>query len=326
MPNLNSLKQIIKPELDKFEKYFSSVMKTDRGLLNLVLRYVLKTKGKQLRPILVFYSAKLAGEPTEKTYVAASLVELLHTATLIHDDVVDNSQLRRGFFSIKALWKSKIAVLVGDYLLSRGLLLAVENNAYEILEIVSDAVRLMAEGELLQLEKARHLDISEDLYFDIIEKKTATLISASTMAGYRSVSENNDNLLKIKELGKFIGIAFQIKDDLFDYQASQSVIGKPIGNDIAEKKITLPLIYALNNLSQKEKRAVLRKISKGNLSKSDISEIISIVKTSGGVEKAVAKMHYYRDRAIRILEENFPDSPIKENFAGLINFIVERNK
>ena len=326
MPTLTDLKQIIKSDLKKFDDYFASLMRTDRGLLNLVLKYVLKTKGKQLRPILVFYSSKLCGEINQRSHIAAALIELLHTATLVHDDVVDNSQMRRGFFSIKALWQSKIAVLIGDYLLAKGLLISVDNNAYDLLKVVSNAVKEMAEGEILQLEKARNLDISEDLYFEIIRKKTAALISAATTTGTLAVTDDEKKISLMRDLGIYLGIAFQIKDDLFDYEANTNIIGKPIGNDIQEKKATLPLIYALNKAPKKQAKQILRLLGKNQKSKKEVQQVIDFAKEFGGVDYAKKTMNYYKQQALDILTNNFPDTEIKTNFVDLINFIVERKK
>ncbi len=326
MSELSRLKEPIHQELDRFESYFSQLMRTNNRLLNIILKYILKTKGKRFRPMLVFYSAKLQGYTNERTFVAAALIELLHTATLVHDDVVDNSQLRRGFFSIKSLWKSKVAVLVGDYLLSKGLLLSVENKAFDLLEIVSEAVKEMAEGEILQIEKARNLDISEALYYEIIRKKTAVLIAASMLAGYKSVSENREKLDVIKEIGINLGMAFQIKDDLFDYQSNQKIIGKPIGNDIIERKITLPLIFALNNADNKERKKILRLLNSANISKKDIHYIIEFVNNAGGVKYANEKMLFLVQSAVNLLDLHFSTSPIIENFKDLMFFVVQRNK
>ena len=318
------IKKPISKELEKFAPFFKQSMKSTVPLLDIITNYIIKSKGKQLRPILVFLSAKLTGEVGHSTYVAAALIELLHTATLVHDDVVDNSHVRRGFFSIKALWKSKVAVLIGDYLLSKGLLLAVDNEAFDLLKIVSEAVKQMSEGELIQIEKARSLNITEDVYFDIITKKTATLISSSTACGAKSVNADKNIVADMKALGLHIGIAFQIKDDLFDYQ-STTKLGKPIGNDIQEKKLTLPLIHALQNCNKKEKKSILKIIRKKHKSNIQVKKIIEFVKRNNGVEYSVSKMTEYKNKAINILNE-YDDNDIKKAFIELLNYITERKK
>ena len=257
MVSLNQIKTPVKEELNEFEKYFHDYMKSHVSLLNIITRYVLKSKGKQMRPLLVLLSAKLIGKVNISTFHAASLIELMHTATLIHDDVVDESYQRRGYLSVNALWRNKISVLVGDYLLAKGLLLAIDNSEFELLRTVSDAVKEMSEGELLQIEKARKLDINEDLYFEIIRKKTAMLIAASSAGGALSAGANPEETLRMKTFGESLGIAFQIKDDLFDYSAGNKT-GKPAGNDIREKKVTLPLIFALKQATSSEKRKILK--------------------------------------------------------------------
>ena len=323
MSRISKIKEPIKEELEEFSVFFKRTMKSKVSLLDIISNYLIKKRGKQLRPIFVFLTAKLCGETHHNTYVAAGLIELLHTATLVHDDVVDNSNLRRGFFSIKALWKSKVAVLIGDYLLSKGLLLAVENKAYDLLEIVSNAVKEMAEGELIQIEKSRSLNIEEEIYFKIIKKKTATLIAASTACGAKSVGAD-DAVENMLELGINIGIAFQIKDDLFDYQ-SKSIIGKPYGNDIQEKKMTLPLIYALKYSNKNDKRKILQIIRKKHKTKQQVQEIIKFVTKYDGITYSINKMNEYKDNALSILN-NYKDSPAKKSLKELFNFIIERKK
>lgn len=286
------------------------------------MQYIVRRKGKQMRPMFVFLSAKLIGETTERTYRGAAMIELIHTATLVHDDVVDDSDMRRGFFSISALWKNKIAVLVGDYLLSKSVLLATENKDFDLLTVIATAIREMSEGELLQIEKARNLDITEDVYFEIIRKKTATLIAACCEAGGRSVDCTEEMAAKLNRFGELVGIAFQIKDDLFDY-TSTNLIGKPIGIDIKEQKMTLPLIYSVNTASPSERRWLIRSVKKHNHNKKRVNEVIEYVKTHGGLNYARQYMYDYRDKALRILEE-FPDSEAKESLTTLLNYVVER--
>jgi octaprenyl-diphosphate synthase len=324
MSTIKSIHAPIQEEMKKFNAFFNASMKSAVPLLNIITNYILRRKGKQMRPMFVFLSAKLHGEIGDSTYTAATLIELLHTATLIHDDVVDDSLERRGFFSINALWKSKIAVLIGDYLLARGMLLAVEKKEYELLEIVSGAVREMSEGELLQIQKSRKLNITESEYFDIIRKKTATLIAACSACGSKSVGANGDVVNRMKEFGKNVGIAFQIKDDLFDYQRT-GILGKPTGNDIKEKKITLPLIHSLENSKSSEKRKILNLIRRHNRNSLKVKEIIRFVQTSGGIEYSVRKMHEYRDRALGILNQ-FPDNDAKNALKSLVNYTTSRDR
>jgi octaprenyl-diphosphate synthase len=320
---LKRIKSPIEEELKTFEKHFRNSMKSSVPLLDKITYYIVQRKGKQVRPIFVFLSAKLWGEITPSTYNAASLVELLHTATLVHDDVVDDANERRGFFSVNALWKNKIAVLVGDYLLSQGLLMALENEEYGLLQIVSKAVKEMSEGELMQIEKARRLDIEEDIYFEIIRQKTASLISAACSAGAASVSKEQDHIDKMRQFGETIGIAFQIKDDLFDY--GDTAIGKPRGIDIKEKKMTLPLIYALSRAQKSEKRRIIRDIKNNSTKKEVIRSVISFVKEKGGLEYAEIKMNYYKDKALEILD-GFPDSESKNALRDLVNYVIERGR
>ncbi len=324
MASLSKIQGPVRNEMIEFEKYFRSFMKSKVPLLNIITNYIIRRKGKQMRPMFVFLSARLTGEINQSTYRAAAFLELLHTATLIHDDVVDESHQRRGFFSINALWKNKIAVLVGDYLLSRGLFLSVENSEFDLLKIASEAVREMSEGELLQIEKARKLDVTEDVYFEIIEKKTATLIASCAASGAKSTGANDEVVDKMKKFGRYAGIAFQIRDDLFDYQKN-SMVGKPIGNDIKEKKMTLPLIHALNKTTGSEKRQIIRLVRKNNNDAKKINQVITFVKDNGGLDYAILKMEEYRKKSIEALNE-FPDSNAKEALIELVNFSTSRNK
>jgi octaprenyl-diphosphate synthase len=321
---LSEIQEPVNQELIAFQGYFKNVLTTDNSLLNIVLNYIVKHKGKQLRPLLVFLSAKICGEITEKTYVAASLIELLHTATLVHDDVVDNSQLRRGVFSIKALWKSKLAVLVGDFLLAKGLLISVENNAYDILKITSKAVEQMAEGEILQLQKARKLNIDIDEYYKIIEMKTASLITAATKAGVSSVTQDEERIKLFSEIGKNIGLAFQIKDDLFDYQGT-SAIGKPVGNDIQESKMTLPVIYSLMQ-NKHDKKKILRILNKKKKTHKEIEVVKNFVLRSGGVDFAEEQMKKFSDKAKYLIFNNFEETQIRKAYLDLIDFVLYRKK
>ena len=312
---------LIEHELQLFEEKFKVAVKSNVSMLDRIMRYVVKRKGKQLRPMFVFLSAKLFGEANESTYRAASLVELLHTATLVHDDVVDDSLERRGFFSVYALWKNKASVLVGDYLLAKGLLLSLENNDFRILQFLSDAVRQMSEGELLQMEKSRSLNLDEQVYFEIIKNKTASLLASACAAGAWSTSQQEDTAIKMKAFGEKVGIAFQIKDDLFDY-ASQDV-GKPTGNDIKEKKLTLPLIYALNNVDRDTKRKMIYIIKNENTSKSKVKYIIDVVEKSGGIGYTANKMNEYKKQALDLLH-SLPPSEIRNGFEDLVNFVTDR--
>ncbi len=324
MSEIKKIKALVKPEMKEFNMFFKEAVKTKVPLLDIVMNYIIRRKGKQMRPMFVFLTAILFGEVNKSTYTAATLIELMHTATLIHDDVVDNSDKRRGFFSINALWKSKIAVLTGDFLLSKGLLLAINNKEYQLLEIVSEAVKEIAEGELLQIEKSRKLDITEETYFEIIYKKTATLIASCTAAGAKSANANDEDIQKLKEFGKYAGIAFQIKDDLFDYQKT-NLTGKPTGNDIKEKKMTLPLIYALNNSNNSEKKKILKIIRKYNSNNDKVKEIIDFVKNKGGMDYSEKKMNEYKDKAIQVLDK-YPDSTAKTALIDLVKYIAVRKK
>ena len=322
----NELEEIKKPiskELSAFEGHFKSSMKSNVALLDKITYYIIKTKGKQVRPIFVFLSAKILGEPNEDSYTAASLVELLHTATLVHDDVVDDSQQRRGFFSINALWKNKIAVLVGDYLLSKGLLLALNRNRFDLLKILSRAVEDMSEGELLQMEKARMLNIKEEIYFEIIRKKTASLIAAACSAGAASITDDPAVIENFRLMGEKTGISYQIKDDLFDY--GQADVGKPRGIDIKEKKMTLPLIYALEKAGFWERQQIIFKIKNKSEDPKVIQEIIEFVKSKGGIEYAAAKMEKYQSEALEILE-SLPAGEAKDAMRSLIKFVTSRAK
>ncbi|MEE9438180.1 MAG: polyprenyl synthetase family protein [Saprospiraceae bacterium] len=320
---LNKIKAPISQELIEFEKRFKNALKTKVALLDKITYYIVQRKGKQMRPMFVFLCAKMCGKINDSSYVAASLIEIMHTSTLVHDDVVDDSNIRRGLFSINALWKNKIAVLVGDYLLSRGLLLALDNKEYKHLHILATAVKSMSEGELLQLEKARKLDIQEDVYYDIIRAKTASLIASSCMSGAASVTDDESIIEKARLLGEFIGMAFQIKDDLFDY--GDSNIGKPKGIDIKEKKMTLPLIYALQQTDKKTKKYIINAIKKDSTNPKKVKEVISFVKENNGLEYAEKVMKEFQQKAFTLLEE-FPDNEARVSIRELIAFVVERKK
>ena len=314
-------KNLIAEELRTFEKKFEEAVKSQTSLLDRIMRYIIKRKGKQLRPMFVFLSAKLHGPVNESTYRAAALVELLHTATLVHDDVVDESLERRGFFSINALWKNKIAVLVGDYLLSKGLLLSTEAGDFKHLHILSDAVKQMSEGELLQIEKARKLNLKEDIYFEIIRSKTASLLSSACCVGAWSTCHDETIAEKMKLFGEKVGIAFQIKDDLFDY--GNEDIGKPTGNDIKEKKLTLPLIYTLNNAKRSRRRELIYIIKNQNKDPKKIKIVLNAVTDTGGITYAIKKMNEYRDEALSILYE-FPESDIRKGLEDLVRYTTDR--
>jgi octaprenyl-diphosphate synthase len=315
------VQKVIGAELSLFEKKFTESVKSTNVLLDRIMRFIIRRKGKQMRPMFVFLSAKIAGGINDVSYRAASLIELLHTATLVHDDVVDNSMKRRDFFSINALWKNKIAVLVGDYLLSKGLLLSIDNGDYKILQITSRAVKEMSEGELLQMEKARKLDIDESVYFEIIRAKTASLLSSACAAGAYSATADDAVTERFRLFGENVGIAFQIKDDLFDY--GQDNIGKPTGIDIKEKKMTLPLIYALNNASKADKRRIIYIVKNNSTDRAKVNEVISFVQQSGGINYAQEKMKQYKEEALRILH-NYPDSPARQAMEELVNYVIDR--
>lgn len=312
---------IISAELKEFEHHFRLAVKSNVSLLDKIMQYIVKRKGKQLRPMFVLLSAKLGGDVNEKSYRAASLVELLHTATLVHDDVVDDSMERRGFFSINALWKNKIAVLVGDYLLSKGLLLSLDNEDYKILQLLSTAVKQMSEGELLQMEKSRNLNLSEDIYFEIIKNKTASLVASSCAAGASTTFVNDEAIEKLRQFGEKAGIAFQIKDDLFDY--GNANIGKPTGNDIKEKKLTLPLIYTLNNSPFLLRSKLINIIKNENKRKEKVQFVIDAVQKAGGIDYAKEKMFAYRDDALKILHE-FEESEVRNSLENLVRYTTDR--
>lgn len=312
---------LIEAELALFEKKFKEAAKSNVFMLDRIMRYVVKRKGKQIRPMFVFLAAKLCGTVNESTYRAASLVELLHTATLVHDDVVDDSLERRGFFSVYALWKNKISVLVGDYLLAKGLLLSLDNDDFETLKLLSNAVRQMSEGELLQMEKSRSLNLDEGVYLEIIRNKTASLLASACAAGAWSVTGDKEISRKMQLFGEKVGIAFQIKDDLFDYTSQD--IGKPTGNDIKEKKLTLPLIYTLNNADRKKRRELIYIIKNENTRKDRIAYIVEEVIKAGGIDYTVERMNVYKQEALAILR-SFPPSEIRNGFEDLVNFVTDR--
>lgn len=312
---------LIEAELKLFEKKFTEAAKSNVSMLDRIMAYIVKRKGKQIRPMFVFLSAKLCGGVTESTYRAASLVELLHTATLVHDDVVDDSAERRGFFSVYALWKNKASVLIGDYLLAKGLLLSLDNNDFEILKILSEAVRRMSEGELLQMEKSRSLNVDEGIYLEIIRNKTASLLSSACGAGAWSATADDSMTRRLKTFGEKVGMAFQIKDDLFDYTAQN--IGKPTGNDIKEKKLTLPLIYTLNNTDKETRRKIIYIVKNQNTQKEKVSYITDAVAATGGIAYTVQKMNGYKAEALAVLE-SFPPSEIRTGFEDLVNFVTDR--
>ncbi|GDX51547.1 polyprenyl synthetase [Bacteroidota bacterium] len=322
-PTLEEIRKPIESELKLFEEKFRSSMKTKTPLLDAVMKYIVRQKGKRVRPMFVFLSASVCGEITEATYRGASLIELLHTATLVHDDVVDDSDERRGFFSINAIWKNKIAVLVGDYLLSKGLLLAIGNKDFRLLEIVSDAVRDMSEGELLQIEKTRKLNITEEIYFEIIRQKTASLISSACAVGAASSNVSEVLISKMKLFGEKVGIAFQIKDDLLDFGIENT--GKPQGIDLKEKKITLPLIYSLNNCSLVDKKRIINIIRNQNDDPIKVDEVISFIHQNGGMKYAIERMNVFRDEAISLLDE-FTEKKSLRSLKDLVYFTTERTK
>jgi octaprenyl-diphosphate synthase len=318
---MDFVKNIIGKELSTFEKKFEDAVRSNTPMLDRILKYIIKRKGKQMRPMFVFLSAKLVGEINESTYRAAALVELLHTATLVHDDVVDESMERRGFFSINAIWKNKIAVLVGDYLLSKGLLLSTSHEDFMHLHILSEAVKQMSEGELLQIEKSRKLNLDEDVYFEIIRNKTASLLSSACAVGAYSTGKDETKTEKMKLFGQKVGIAFQIKDDLFDY--GKEDVGKPTGNDIREKKLTLPLIYTLNTIDKNARRKIIYMLKNENKNKESINFIIESVIKAGGIKYAETKMNLYRDEALEILY-TFDASPVRSALEELVRFTTDR--
>jgi octaprenyl-diphosphate synthase len=324
MPDLSDIKKPVKKEMAEFEAYFGRTIKSEIPLLKIILNYIFRRKGKQMRPLLVFLSARLNGEIGEPTFIAATFIELLHTASLVHDDVVDDATERRGALSINALWNSKIAVLVGDYMLSRGLLISIEKNRFDMLEIVSESVKSMSEGELLQLQKARKLNIREEDYFKIIKSKTAALISACTACGAKSVTDDPEVIQLMKDFGENIGIAFQIRDDLLDYLGN-GLTGKAYGNDIKEKKITLPLIHALEQSGNSIKKHILGIVRKKKKTRQEIKEVISFVYENGGMDYAELKMNQYRDKALAILD-SYPDSEVKDSLKAFVHYTTSRDK
>lgn len=324
MSLINNIKSPIEQELRDFEPYFKKSLQSDIPLLATILNFLYRTKGKQLRPMFVFLSAKLHGESNEFSQLAACSVELLHTATLVHDDVVDESYERRGTFSVNALWRNKLAVLVGDYILAKGLQLQLEHKKYNFLHLISRAVQDMAEGEILQMKKSRKLDINDDVYFRIIRKKTASLIATSMAIGTASVTDNQETIEKMYRIGQDVGIAFQIKDDIFDYQA-KGILGKPTGNDIKEKKITLPLLFVLNNAEPAERRRILSLIKKKNKNSSVVNELIQMVIQKGGLDYAAQKMTEFKDKAIAGLME-FEEGEARTSLIELMEYITTRQK
>jgi octaprenyl-diphosphate synthase len=326
MISVDQIKDCVKNEMVIFEERFKESLKSDVALLDKITLYVIKRQGKQMRPMFVFLTAKALNnnQVSDSTYTAASMIELLHTATLVHDDVVDDSNERRGFFSVNALWKNKIAVLVGDYLLSRGLLLSVDKNEFRLLQIVSTAVKEMSEGELLQIEKARKLDITEEVYFDIIRQKTASLIASCCAAGAASVTNDEATISKLKRFGELVGLAFQIKDDIFDYGDGDK-IGKPTGNDIRERKMTLPLIYALKTASEETRRELINIVKNHNEEGKHIKRAIKLVVDSGGVKYAYDKMIVIKNEALALLKD-LAESEAKTALTGLVEYTVYREK
>jgi octaprenyl-diphosphate synthase len=321
---VDQIKAPISEEMKLFESRFKESMKSSTPLLDKITHYIIKRKGKQLRPMFVFLSAKAVGEINDNSYVAASMIELLHTATLVHDDVVDDSNERRGFFSLNALWKNKIAVLVGDYLFSKGLLVAVQNEQFEFLRIISNAAKEVVEGELLQIEKTRGLNLDEDIYFEIIRQKTASLISACCEAGASSSTEDPKLIEIMKEFGELTGIAFQIKDDIFDYGGANA-IGKPTGIDIKEKKVTLPLLHAINQADSATRRKIIRIVKNESHKPKKVRFVMDFVRSTNSIDYAISKMNEYRDRALALLD-NIPDSTARASLITLVNYTVEREK
>ncbi|WP_378182423.1 polyprenyl synthetase family protein [Aquimarina sp. SS2-1] len=325
MKVVEQIKLPIIDEMELFEQKFSQSMYSKVALLNRITHYIVNRKGKQMRPMFVFLVAKMVsgGEIAERTYRGASVIELIHTASLVHDDVVDDSNRRRGFFSVNALWKNKIAVLIGDYLLSKGMLVCIDNEDFDLLKIISVAVREIVEGELLQIEKARNLDITEEIYYEIIRQKTATLIAACCSLGACSVEPDSDSVEKMRKFGELIGMAFQIKDDLFDY--GDTAIGKPTGIDIKEQKMTLPLIYTLNHCTKERKKWLINSVKNHNKNKKRVKEVIDFVKTSGGLEYATHIMNKFKEDALAILLE-YPESEYKASLELMVNYVIDRKK
>jgi octaprenyl-diphosphate synthase len=323
MLSINEIKKPIAADIDAFEEKFKTSMRSSVPLLDRITHYIVKRKGKQIRPMFVFFSASICGGINDSTHRGAALVELLHTATLVHDDVVDNSYQRRGFFSINALWKNKIAVLVGDYLLSKGLLLSIDNGDFRLLKIVSEAVKQMSEGELLQVEKVRRMDVDEPLYYEVIRQKTASLIASCCACGAASAGADDETVEKMRLFGEKIGIAFQIKDDMFDFGTDD--VGKPLGIDIKEKKVTLPLIYSLNNAVSSERKRIINLVKNHNDDPKKIEQIIRFVNDTGGLQYAEKQMKIYQEEAFKILN-TFPPSDSRESLEQLVRFTTERNK
>jgi len=323
MLSINEIKKPIAGDIDAFEERFKTSMQSSVPLLDRITHYIVKRKGKQIRPMFVFLSASICGGINDSTHRGAALVELLHTATLVHDDVVDNSYQRRGFFSINALWKNKIAVLVGDFLLSKGLLLSIENNDFQLLRIVSEAVKQMSEGELLQVEKVRRMDVDEPVYYEVIRQKTASLIASCCACGAASAGADDITVEKMRLFGEKIGIAFQIKDDMFDFGTDD--VGKPLGIDIKEKKVTLPLIYSLNHAERSERKRIITLVKNHNDDPKKIADIIRFVNETGGLQYAETQMKKYQDEAFAILN-TFPDSDSRRALEQLVRFTTERNK
>jgi len=323
MLSINDIKKPIAADIDAFEQRFKASMQSSVPLLDRITHYIVKRKGKQIRPMFVFFSAGVCGGITDATHRGAALVELLHTASLVHDDVVDNSYQRRGFFSINALWKNKIAVLVGDFLLSKGLLLSVEHNDFALLKIVSEAVRQMSEGELLQIEKVRRMDISEEVYYDVIRQKTASLLASCCASGASSTGADAETVERMRLFGEKTGIAFQIKDDMFDFGTDD--VGKPVGIDIKEKKVTLPLIYALNNCDSAEKKKMINMVKNHNDDPEKIRAIVAFVNQRGGLQYAETQMKKYQEEAFSLLN-TFPDSEARRGLEQLVRYTTERNK
>jgi octaprenyl-diphosphate synthase len=321
--NLKDITKPIKEHLNEFNTYFNKQLQTKVSLLNIILKYITAKKGKQVRPVMVFLSAEICGGVNNRSYIAASLVELLHTATLIHDDVVDEASERRGIASINAKWNNKIAVLIGDYLLSQGLLIAVDNNEFQFLHVTSKAVKRMSEGELLSIDKSRSVDIDEETYFSIISDKTASLLSTCCEIGAISSTDDIEKQTALKNYGEYVGIAFQIRDDIFDYMSRSALIGKPVGNDLKEKKITLPLLYALKNNPGKDADKSVKLVKRGKLKKSEIESIIDFVVNSGGIAYSEQKALEYSNQAKNLLEI-FPDSEAKRSLINFADFVLDR--
>jgi len=323
MKTVEKIKLPIKKEMELFEKKFEESMASNVSLIDRITHFIVRRKGKQMRPMFVFLVAKMVsdGEFSERAYRGASLIELIHTGSLVHDDVVDDSNRRRGFFSLNALWKNKIAVLFGDYLFSKSLLLSIDNDDIDLLKLVSISLKEMSEGELLQIDKARKLDITEDIYFEIIRQKTATLIASCCAIGAASVGANEEEVTQMRKFGEIIGTAFQMKDDLFDY--SDAKIGKPTGIDIKEQKMTLPLIHVLNTCSKKEKKWLINSVKNHNKDKKRVKEVIAFVKANGGIEYTTSKMEAYQKDAFNIIKD-YPDSPYKESLILMVNYVIDR--